>query len=416
MFLLIAAIMVSALCLRAPITGVGALIGDISKDTGLAAGQAGLITTVPLLVFAVLSVLIGRIADRIGAGGCMFNCTLLMCIGILIRSFHGAVGLFAGTILIGVGIAAGNVLIAAIVKAYFPNRVGLMTGIYASLMSIAGGISSGISAPVAEGWGWRAALLMWAALAGCAALLWIPVLSCSTDGKLPEGGLKRTFRAAAVRRNTAMASLAHHAPLRRRRQRRSSRDYRPPVSRSRMAWAIVFYFGIQSLVFYTFVAWMPSIMQAKGFDAEVSGFYTSLFILVGIPATLFAPVFTEREGDECKFNIMLGLMIAIGILFILVGGSAPLLLIGTVSCGLAAGACFSQSMALFALRTRDAHDAAELSGLAQSVGYLIAAAGPAIAGLLFDLSGSWTPALILMILLGIAEAALGNVVGREEMI
>ena len=183
-----------------------------------------------------------------------------------------------------------------------------------------------------------------------------------------------------------------------------------------MAWAIVFYFGIQSLVFYTFVAWMPSIMQAKGFDAEGSGFYTSLFILVGIPATLFAPVFTEREGDECKFNIVLGLMIAIGILFILVGGSAPLLLIGTVSCGLAAGACFSQSMALFALRTRDAHDAAELSGLAQSVGYLIAAAGPAIAGLLFDLSGSWTPALILMILLGIVEVALGNVVGREEMI
>lgn len=411
---LIAAIMVTALCLRAPITGIGTLIGMIGKEIPLTGSSAGMLTTIPLLVFALLSVGISQIADRMGAGGCMFNCMVLMCLGILLRCVLGAGGLFGGTLLIGVGIAAGNVLIAAIVKAYFPDRIGLMTGIYATVMSVAGGISSGISAPLAEHFGWRAALLIWIGLAVFATLLWLPVLSCSTDGVLPQGNLKRTVRDAAARRNAAMAGLANMSILTA--HRTEEGRGRPSIARSGMAWAIVFYFGIQSLFFYTFVAWMPAMIQTKGFDADTAGFFTSAFILIGIPATLFAPIFTEREGDECIFNVILSMMFVVGVLLLMRGEHSAVLMTGTICCGLAAGACFSQSMALFGLRTRDAHDAAALSGLAQSVGYLFAAVGPVFAGWAFDAFGSWDIPLMGMMILGGVEAVLGYIVGKEQII
>lgn len=347
----------------------------------------------------------------------MFNCMILMCIGIVARSLLGSIGLFAGTVLIGAGIAAGNVLIAAVVKAYYPDKVGLMTGIYATVMSVAGGIASGISAPVAEHYGWRIALVMWLALALCAAALWLPVLSCSTDGVLPQGNLRRTIRDAAARRNAALTGLTEVSILTAYKEDpEHARTRRPSVARSGQAWAIVFYFGIQSLFFYTMVAWMPTIMQTKGFDPDTAGFYTSAFILVGIPATLFAPIFTAREGDECLFNVMLGLLFTAGMAVMIVSDSPLLLGLATAGCGLSAGACFSQSMALFGLRTRDARDAAALSGLAQSVGYLFAAAGPAFAGWAFDAFGSWTVPLAGMAALGVCEAALGYIVGKETII
>lgn len=373
------AVIATSICLRAPITGVGSLTAMIREDLTLSGGQAGMITTIPLIVFAVLSIMMGKIASRYGTGRCMFVSLILMCTGMALRSFVGEAGLYTGTVIIGAGIAVGNVLIPGIVKAYFPAKVGLMTGIYATIMSGMGGVSTGISVPAAEKVGWRMALFMWVIVAIAAAITWLPNLRCTTA-------------------------------------QQGRGDGRRSIARSGMAWAIVFYFGIQSIVFYCFVAWLPTILQDKGFTPDEAGYMTSLFIVIGIPATFLVPILSEREGNECMLNVIVGILFLIGMVLILLSSDPVVLTIACVSAGLGVGACFSQAMALFGLRTKDAQDAASLSGLSQSVGYIFAAAGPVMAGWLYDITGTWTIALAVMICLAAAETIIGYIVGKEIII
>ncbi|MBQ9060050.1 MAG: MFS transporter [Firmicutes bacterium] len=411
--LILAAIILTCFCLRAPITGVGPMTGMIQEDLGLSAAGAGMLTTIPLIVFAALSVRISRIAEIRGMGNCLLVCMAVLAAGIIARSMLGAggsytagiIGLYGGTVLIGIGITAGNVLIPGIVKEYFPLNVGVMTGIYATVMSAAGGISSGISVPIAEQAGWRKALMIWLALTVAAALIWIPARRREAGDKV-----SRREGAAVSRKREGSAGLVYPQA------RQPLGPSRRSVAKSPMAWAIVFYFGIQSLVFYSFAAWLPAIMQSKGFDPVTAGYFASVFIMIGIPATFLVPIFSQREGDECLLNVIIGLMFTLGMVLLIVSDHPAVLMVAAVSGGLAVGACFSQSMALFGLRTKDAHDAAALSGLAQSVGYLFAAMGPALAGWTFDAFGSWLPSLGFMTALAIAETIIGYIVGREMII
>ena len=424
--LLLAAIILTCFCLRAPITGVGPMTGMIQEDLGLTAAGAGMLTTIPLIVFAALSVIMGRLAGRAGMGNCLLICMIILTVGIGSRSLLGIGGLYAGTVLIGIGITAGNVLIPGIVKEYFPTKVGMMTGIYATIMTAMGGVSSGISMPIAEEAGWRKALMIWIVFAVAAVLIWIPnrkrgeredeslQLKGSAGPADPQSRVANSsFTSDAAdgsfTPDTADSSFTPVVPADPQVPRRS-------IAKSGMAWAIVFYFGIQSLVFYSFAAWLPTIMHGKGFDPVTAGYFASVFIMIGIPATFLVPIFSQREGDECVLNVIIGLMFTLGMVLLICSDHPAVLMIAVVSSGLAVGACFSQSMALFGLRTKDAHDAAALSGLAQSVGYLFAAMGPALAGWTFDAFGSWLPALGFMTALAVAETVIGYIVGREMII
>ena len=424
--LLLAAIILTCFCLRAPITGVGPMTGMIQEDLGLTSAGAGMLTTIPLIVFAALSVIMGRLAGRAGMGNCLLVCMCILAVGIGSRSLLGIGGLYAGTVLIGIGITAGNVLIPGIVKEYFPTKVGMMTGIYATIMTAMGGVSSGISMPIAEEAGWRKALMIWIVFAVAAVLIWIPnrkrgegedesprlrgsagladPQSSAADSSFTSDAADSSFTP-----DTAYSSFTPVVPADPQVPRRS-------IAKSGMAWAIVFYFGIQSLVFYSFAAWLPTIMHGKGFDPVTAGYFASVFIMIGIPATFLVPIFSQREGDECVLNVIIGLMFTLGMVLLICSDHPAVLMIAVVSGGLAVGACFSQSMALFGLRTKDAHDAAALSGLAQSVGYLFAAMGPALAGWTFDAFGSWLPALGFMTALAVAETVIGYIVGREMII
>ena len=431
---IIAAIILTSFCLRAPITGVGSIIGMIKAELMLSNSGAGMLTTIPLLVFAALSVLVGKIAGGMGTGRCMLTSMIILCVGIAARSLLGSGGLYVGTVLIGTGIAAGNVLIPGIVKAYFPEKVGLLTGIYATIMSGMGGVSTGISVPIALRFGWKTALLIWLVLACAAALTWIPNRGCTTETK---GGERRdddradsgdenfaddradsgSKNFADDRTDSGSKKLAErHTGNMTASGVESLPGKRKSVASSPMAWAIVFYFGIQSFVFYCFIAWLPTIMQAKGFSLDTSGFFTSLFILIGIPATFIVPIISEREGDECVINVVTGLLFTVGMALILISSDPVVLTIANICAGLGVGACFSQSMALFGLRTKDARDASSLSGLSQSIGYLFAAIGPACTGWICDVTGSWTVPLIGMTLLAAAETVLGYIVGKEKII
>jgi CP family cyanate transporter-like MFS transporter len=204
--------------LRAPITEVGSLVSTIRDGLGLSSTSAGMLTTIPLIAFGIISVFVGHFSDRLGAGKVMLVGLLLLVAGIVLRTFAVAAGLFIGTAIIGIGLAVGNVLIPAFIKAFFPEKVGTMTSAYTTSMSVFAGISGGISVPLAKAYGWQLSLFIWIIPAATALLLWLP------------------------NRNTVLAVKA----------KRASKG--GSIAKDSMTWLISLYIGVQSLLFYCFVA------------------------------------------------------------------------------------------------------------------------------------------------------------------
>lgn len=378
--LLLIALLLAACILRAPITGVGSLVSTIAADLHLSNTSAGLLTTIPLLVFGMVSIFVGRFAATLGAGRTMLTGTVLLCCGILLRSFGGTMGLFIGTAVIGMGIAVGNVLIPAIIKGHFPLHAGGMTSLYTTLFSIFAAIASGISVPLAQRFGWQHALVVWLLLAFAALLLWLPN--------------RRLTLTAAPKAKTHAGALTHDA----------------------MTWCIAGYMGIQSLLFYCFVAWFATILQSNGFSTTTAGYFNAAYMLLGIPGSLAAPLLLGKRKNHSGFAVKLGLLYVIGLSAMLFSSHLPALIIAVICCGFCSGACISFSMMLFGLHTESAATTSALSGLAQSIGYFLAAIGPTIMGRLYDVSGNWNVPLTILIILALALTMLGYLVGKEKII
>ncbi len=352
--LLLAAVIVTALNLRAPITGVGTLSGVLQRELGLSGFWAGSLTAIPLLAFAFVSPFVVRLAGRLGAGRSLLWGMVLIAAGCAVRSWLGSAGLLLGTVVIGAGICCGNVLLPVVVKDRWPDRIGPMTGVYTTAQSIFAGLSSAICVPLSRlpALGWRGALGIWAVPALAAAVLWLP----RRDWVLP---LARTEGA-------------------------SSR-----VLRSRVAWSCTIYMGTQAFLYYSFVAWLPAILASKGVESAAAGYMTSVYQLIGIAANFLAPTLAGKMRDQRPLTGAVGVMYIAGAL-LLWRTSAPLpLFLAVLLCGMSTGCAFSLCMAFIGMRTRTAADASRLSGMLQTVGYAIAALGPVLIGRLLDASGSW---------------------------
>lgn len=385
---LVMAIVAVSLILRAPITGVGSLVGMIKESLQIGSGMAGFLTTIPLLAFAVVSLFVGKLSRRLGAGYLMLGGLVILAGGILTRSYLGTAGLFTGTILIGVGIAIGNVLLPAVIKSHFPTKVGSMTSLYTTVMSACAGISGGISVPLAHAVGWKGALVVWIALTAIALISWLPYRSLSLG----------TTPAAPAGAQSARPAQKH------------------ALVKSGMTWWIALYMGLQSFMFYSFVAWLATIMQARGYSDRLSGYFSSAYMLLGIPGSLIVPLLAGRRKQQSGIGSGLGLIYAVGIAALLFSEKLPFLIIALICCGFCSGACISFSMALFGLHTTNAADASQLSGLAQSIGYLLAALGPVCLGQLYEQSGGWRVPLLVLLGLALVLAVLGYLAGRDKMI
>lgn len=395
--MLMAAILLISCCLRAPITGVGPMIGIIRDDLNLANSAAGMLTTIPLLAFAVVSLFVGKLSSRFQAGQVMLWGLIATGAGILCRSYLGMAGVFAGTVVIGIGIAVGNVLIPAFIKAYFPGKVGMMTGVYTSLMAIFSGIAGAVSIPMFSLWGWKNALAVWIFLLAAAILLWLPSRSCSLEKKAPtlepqpQAGM---VQPAAGAKGIGLITLA----------------------RDSMTWWVSAYMGVQSLIFYCFVAWFATIVQSKGFDAQTAGYFNSAYMLVGIPGSLILPMISDRCKNQSALAVGLGVLYMGGMASMLLTKGTSLLIASILCCGFCAGASLSFAMLLFVMHTSSAADASALSGLAQSIGYALAAAGPVCMGKLYDVTGGWTiPLVVMLVMVGVLTVA-GLFSGREKII
>ncbi|MDQ0207787.1 CynX/NimT family MFS transporter [Alkalicoccobacillus murimartini] len=381
-WLLILGIAVIAFNLRPAITSVGPVIASIRTDFGLSNGTAGLITTLPLLSFALLSPLAPKIGQKLGFEGAIVAGLFVLFIGILLRATGLLSFLFIGTALIGIGIAICNVLLPGLAKLHFPLKVGLITSVYSTLMSVFAALASGITVPLAEGvgLGWNTTLLLWAALVLVGLAVWVPQLR----GKNSE------------------PSAAQVQPL-------SS-----SLWRSAIAWQVTLFMGLQSFLFYSSVAWLPEIMQSHGMEVATAGWMLSLMQFAGLPGNFLAPILAGRMTDQRALIIGISILYTLGISGLLIGGSTAFLIVSIILMGLASGSSISLALTLIGLRSATAKQASKLSGMAQSLGYLLAAAGPIAVGLLFDFFHTWTAPLLLFIIILIAMVITGLGAGRNQ--
>ncbi|MFB8377745.1 CynX/NimT family MFS transporter [Paenibacillus taichungensis] len=362
---IILGIVLIAMIMRSPLTSVGPLIGSIRESLGLSNATAGLLTTLPLLAFALLSPFAPFLARRLGVERTLLYALVLLIVGIAIRSLAATASLFAGTALIGLAIAVCNVLIPSLVKRNFAHQVGLMTGVYSVSMNLSGAIASGVSVPVARdlGFGWNGALGIWGVLVLLAALFWLPQA--------------RASRGSAIAATSGVL------------KRRS-------LWRSPLAWMVTIFMGMQSLLFYVLVAWLPEIMTSRGLSEDSAGWMLSLFQTAALPVAFIVPIVAGRMKNQRLLVIIMTILLFVSLGGLYFGGNA-LISLWTVLLGIGGGCAFSLAMIFLSLRTKDAHDTVSLSGMSQSVGYLLAATGPILFGLLHDIAASWNPPLLLLL-------------------
>ena len=381
---LVISILLIAACLRGPVTGIGPLITTLQADLGLSAAAAGMLTTLPLLTFAAISFATSPISRKIGAGRTMLISLIVLLAGLVIRSFAGTVGLFAGTVIMSVGRGVNNVLLPAVIKAKFPEHIGILTGVYTTLLAGFASLSTGTSIPLALIFGWRIALAVWIVLVVFALIFWIPDVNLKFDDK----------------ENPSIGT--------------DVADQNRSVLRSPVSWWITLFMGFQSMVFYFTVAWFATILQGYGYTPAASGLYNMLMMLCGLPGSFIMSVVTSKTRHQSLWGAILGILYLIGSVTLMFAYHPAWLVATIVTNGFGSGASLSFTMVLINMRTRNPQEAASLSALAQGVGYVLAAISPVLIGRIFDSAGSWTIPIVIAAAFSAVTAVCGWLSGTKK--
>jgi MFS transporter, CP family, cyanate transporter len=385
-FMLIAGIIIVSFNLRPAITSIGPLITTIRDDVGLTNWSAGLLTSLPLIAFAIVSPIAAKLGNRFSNDRAMLWGLIALAIGISLRSISVIFLLFTGTILVGIGIAICNVLLPGVIKDKFPLKVGLMTSIYSTAMATFAATASGLSVPLASGinLGWNLALFVWVIPAIIGIFVWIY--------------LARKVKVTALEETNYVGGKPQN------------------MWSNAMAWQIAFYMGLQSFLFYVTISWLPEILHSSGISMETAGWMLSLMQFIGLPASFLVPVLAGKFTSQRFLVILLGIFTLLGYLGLLVENSHTTLIISIVCLGIGLGGTFPLALAFLGLRTRNARQAADLSGMAQSLGYLLAAVGPMLFGFLFDMTHSWNTPIITLLIITIFVIVSGVGAGRNKFV
>ena len=391
----LATILLVAANLRPGITVVGPLIEQIGTDTGASSAMLGLLGALPVLAFGVVSPWVHRMALRLGIERSVLIALLVLGFGTVLRSvLPDTAALYGGTALLGGGIAVGNVLVPALVKRDFPQRVPLMTGLYSATMAGCAAVASGAAVPLSRWLGWELTIGLSAFLALLAAAAWL-------------------LRGPAVWRGSRGAEISAG-------QRKPAGETSPGDARatslwsSAVAWQVTLFFGLQSSTFYLMVTWLPAMQVHYGVPPDVAGLTLASYQGFGIVASLSVGPLMQRAFDQRGIAVSMAvlMMFALGAMMIW----PDLIPVWSLFAGFSSGATLSIALSLVALRARTHHQASQLSGMAQGVGYLLAALGPFFAGSLFDLTGSWKPVLGVALSFVVAQAVAGYLAGRRVFV
>ncbi|MCG2587686.1 CynX/NimT family MFS transporter [Rhodohalobacter sulfatireducens] len=383
-YLLILVIILISLNLRPSLTAVGPLVTEIRMSTGLSNSLIGLLTTLPVLAFGIFSVLTPLFTRKMGTEGTMAFALSILTIGIFLRVIPAHLALFGGTLILGIGIALGNVLLPGIVKKQFPQKAGLMTGIYSSMLGVGATIASGVSIPLSEGagLGWRWTLASWGILSALAFFAWLPQLKVNMPVIM-----RKSFRS-------------------------SLRD----LGTSALAWHIAVFVGLQSLTFYTLTAWLPEILIDRGMTPSHAGWMLSIMHGVGVLGTFAIPPMASKKTNQQTLVFWIAFFEMVSIIGLVFQSSILFVAIWSAILGFCLGGSFGLALFFILLRSRDSDSANELSGMSQSIGYTIAAVGPVLFGAFFDLTQNWTVPLLFLFLVAFIKLWSGWKAGKNEFV
>lgn len=366
--------------MRMPITSIPSIIGDIAKSLGVEPTSLGILTTIPLICFGLFAPVVSMISRRLGTELAIGIGLFLLMIGSYLRIVNQPM-LFVGTILAGIAITFINVLLPAVITDNMPKRIGLMTSLYTLSMAFFSSFGSGLSAPLAEQTSWQFVVEILSVVALVSFILWLPNLR-----------FNHVDRATSTEKHQSMW-------------------------RNKNAWLILLFFGFSSFIFYTCVAWLPTIATDAGLSTNTASLLAGLFQLSSIPTSFIMPMIAVKMHNRAKIIFWSALFEFIGIALLLFQVKSVLyFVLINIILGLSTAATFSITMTLFGLKTHNPKQTGDLSGMAQFGSYLIAAVGPVLTGSLQEMTHSWVASLVLMLIVTALFATLGMRSEKEEFV
>ena len=362
---LIPGIVMIGIALRAPFTVLPIVLTDIAEGLQVPVSSLGLLTSLPLIMFALCSVFAPRLAQKMSLEKLFALVLLVLTLGSLIRVFNLPL-LYTGTIILGAAIAVLNVLLPSLIQANQPHRVGLLTTLYITSMGLSITILSALAVPIVQMSSWQG-------------LIWISTLICFVILLVWLPNVKYSHRLAA---------------------KQQGKQEQGALLKNPRVWALILFGGLQSLLFYTSMTWLPTLGQQAGLSTDTTGLLAAIFSLISLPFSMTIPSLTARLKDRQRL-VMISLVSAaglIGITMLLIRtDSFAYWLVLNLLIGMSVSALFPYLMVTFSLKTSTPAQTAQLSGLAQTGGYILAAFGPSLFGYSFDLFHSWTPAILILL-------------------
>ncbi|MFF5387667.1 CynX/NimT family MFS transporter [Streptomyces sp. NPDC013012] len=414
-------LVLAALNLRPAITSLGALLEEVSEGLHMSGSVAGVLTSVPPLCFAVFGITAPRLARRFGPAAVVCAGMVAILAGLVLRPLAGGTAAFlAASALALMGIAVSNVLMPVIVKRYFPDRVGTMTGLYSMALALGTSVAAAATVPMTDALGgdWRLGLGVWAILAALAVLPWLPLLRDRDGVSRMDTGSSRTdagpsrMDTGSSRTETGSSRTASRAS--RTEAKAPAPAAAPRVARSRTAWALGVFFGLQATGAYITMGWMPQIFRDAGVPASTAGVLLAVTMVMGVPLAFVIPRLATRMKHQGPIVVALALCGLGGYtgLFLAPAAGAWLwaVLLGVSNCA------FPLALTMIGLRSRTGAGVVRLSAFAQSVGYLISIPGPLLVGVLYQHSGGWGLPIALMGGLMVPQMIVGILAGRDRTV
>lgn len=422
--LLVAGVVLAALNLRPAITSLGALLEEVRDGLGMSGGVAGVLTSVPSVCFAVFGLLAPRLARRIGLGAVLLAAMAAVAVGLLVRPWLGSTaGLLAGTALALMGIAVTNVLMPVVVKRWFPDRMGPMTGLYSMALALGTALAAATAVPLTGllGGDWRTGLAVWGLLGVVAVVPWLFFARRRDDPAEPAAPRGRHARVSAPGRIPApreadardarpdSGEATRRAPGETAGERPALRLVRSPI-----AWSLGVFFGLQATGAYISMGWMAQIYRDAGVAASTAGVLLAVAMVMGVPLAFVIPNVAARLRHQGPAVVVLGLSGLAGYVGLYAAPAAGAwvwaVLIGISNCA------FPLALTMVGMRARTGAGVAQLSAFAQSVGYLVSIPGPFLVGVLYQHSGGWGLPIALVIGLLIPQMVMGVLAGRDRTI
>ncbi|WP_106966133.1 MFS transporter [Streptomyces sp. NTK 937] len=383
-------LVLAALNLRPAITSLGPLMKEVRDGLHMSGSVAGLLTSVPPFCFALFGFMAPRLARRFGPGAVVCTGMAAIAAGLLLRPFvGGTAGFLAASALALMGIAVSNILMPVIVKRWFPDRVGTMTGLYSMALALGTAFAAALTVPMtnALGGSWKTGLAVWTVPALIAVVPWLALVR-------DRGG-------SAERHEAKPAAAPGPAPALR-------------ITRSRTSWALACFFGLQATAAYITMGWMPQIFRDAGVSAGTAGVLLAVIMAMGVPLAFVIPRVATRLRTQGPIVLVLGGSGLVGYagLYLAPAGGAWIwaLLLGVANCA------FPLALTMIGMRSRTGAGVVRLSAFAQSVGYLLSIPGPLLVGVLYQHSGGWGLPLALMAGLLVPQTVAGVLAGRDRVI